>query len=167
MFIWTNETSRIPQCLFCACSIHTIVLICCFIIQFHIFTLIRREFWLNETVGIKVSDDCEMDDDDDLDGLGRCKQTWSSKMCCLVWGHNHHDGMWQDSLIWGHQSEMNDDGGRDDWYKQEWWSGVSHINACEGIIVKIPKKVRERDEEGWEGRRKLREGGELGEDSIW
>ena len=25
---------------------------------------------MNETVVIKVSDDCEMDDDDDLDGLG-------------------------------------------------------------------------------------------------
>ena len=38
---------------------------------------------------------------------------------------------------------------------------------CEGIIVKITKNVRERDEDGWEGRRKGREGGELGEDSIW
>ena len=38
---------------------------------------------------------------------------------------------------------------------------------CEGIIVKITKKVRERDEDGWEGRRKGREGGELGEHSIW
>ena len=28
-------------------------------------------------------------------------------------------------------------------------------------------KVRERDEDGWEGRRKGREGGEWGEDSIW
>ena len=38
---------------------------------------------------------------------------------------------------------------------------------CEGIRVEIAKKVRERDEDGWEGRRKGREGGELGEDSIW
>ena len=38
---------------------------------------------------------------------------------------------------------------------------------CEGIRVEITKKVRERDEDGWEGRRKGREGGELGEDSIW
>ena len=38
---------------------------------------------------------------------------------------------------------------------------------CEGIRFKTTKKVRERDEDGWEGRRKRREGGELGEDSIW
>ena len=38
---------------------------------------------------------------------------------------------------------------------------------CEGIRVEITKKVRERDEDGWEGRRKGSEGGELGEDSIW
>ena len=38
---------------------------------------------------------------------------------------------------------------------------------CEGIISKITKNVRERDEDGWEGRRKGREGGELGEDSSW
>ena len=38
---------------------------------------------------------------------------------------------------------------------------------CEGIGVKITKKVRKRDEDGWKGRRKGREGGELGEDSIW
>ena len=31
---------------------------------------------MNETVVLKVSDDYEMDDDD-LDGLGRCKQTSS------------------------------------------------------------------------------------------
>ena len=37
---------------------------------------------------------------------------------------------------------------------------------CEGIRVKITK-VRKRDEDGWERRRKGREGGELGEDSIW
>ena len=37
---------------------------------------------------------------------------------------------------------------------------------CEGIRVEITK-VRERDEDGWEGRRKGSEGGELGEDSIW
>ena len=38
---------------------------------------------------------------------------------------------------------------------------------CEGIRTKITKNVRERDEDGWEGRRKGSEGGELGEDSIW
>ena len=38
---------------------------------------------------------------------------------------------------------------------------------CEGIGGKITKNVRERDEDGWEGRRKGREGGELGEDTIW
>ena len=38
---------------------------------------------------------------------------------------------------------------------------------CEGIRVEITKKVRESDEDGWERRRKGREGGELGEDSIW
>ena len=38
---------------------------------------------------------------------------------------------------------------------------------CEGIRVKKTKNVRERDEDGWEGRRKGREGSELGEDSIW
>ena len=37
----------------------------------------------------------------------------------------------------------------------------------EGIRVEITKNVRRRDENGWEGRRKGREGGELGEDSIW
>ena len=38
---------------------------------------------------------------------------------------------------------------------------------CEGIRVEITKKVRERDEDGWSGRRKGSEGVELGEDSIW
>ena len=38
---------------------------------------------------------------------------------------------------------------------------------CEVIRVKITKNVRERNEGGWEGTRKGREGGELGEDSIW
>ena len=38
---------------------------------------------------------------------------------------------------------------------------------CEGIGVKITKNVRKRDEDGWEGKRKGREGGELGEYSIW
>ena len=67
------------------------------------------------------------------------------------------------------QSEMNDDDDlrRDDQYKQECWSGVSHINMCEGIGVEITKNVRERDEDGWEGRRKVSERSELGEDSIW
>ena len=40
-------------------------------------------------------------------------------------------------------------GGRDDWYKQEWWSDVSHINVCEEIRVKIAKNVRKRDEDEW------------------
>ena len=38
---------------------------------------------------------------------------------------------------------------------------------CEGIGVDIAKNVRERDENGCEGRRKGSEGGELGEYSIW
>ena len=38
---------------------------------------------------------------------------------------------------------------------------------CEGIRVKITKKVRKRDEDGWERRRKGNNEGELGEDSIW
>ena len=77
--------------------------------------------------------------------------------------------MWQDSLIQGHQSEMDDDDdeGRDDWYKQSCWSDVSQINVCEGIRGKITKNVRERDEDGWKGMKKGKEGGELGEDSIW
>ena len=170
MLFWTNETSRLPQCHVWTCPIWTSLLICAHV-DFYIWTEIRRELWLNETVVIKVSVDCVMDDDDDdddLDGLGRYEQTCSSWVC-LVWGHDHHDGMWHDSLIEGNQSEMDDDDdvGRDDWYKQVWWSGVSHINVCEGIRVKITKKVRKRDEDGWEGRRKGREGGELGEDSIW
>jgi hypothetical protein len=39
--------------------------------------------------------------------------------------------------------------------------------VCEGIRVEITKNVKERDEDGWEGRRKGREFCELGEDSIW
>ena len=38
---------------------------------------------------------------------------------------------------------MDDDGDdlrRDDQYKQDFWSGVSHINVCEGIGVKINKE---------------------------
>ena len=68
--------------------------------------------------------------------------------------------MRQDSLIEDHKSEMdddNDDGGRDDWYKQVWWSDVSHINVCEGIRVKITKNVREKDEDGREEGREERE----------
>ena len=38
---------------------------------------------------------------------------------------------------------------------------------CEGIGVEIAKNVRERNEDGWERRRKRSEGGELGEYSIW
>ena len=45
--------------------------------------------------------------------------------------------------------------------------GCEMMIVCEGIRVEITKKVRERDEDGWEGRRKVSEGGELGEDSIW
>ena len=30
----------------------------------------------------------------------------------------------------------DDDDGRDDLYKQECWSGVSHVNVCEGIRLK-------------------------------
>ena len=75
-------------------------------------------------------------------------------------------------MIEDHQSEMDDDDDddlrRDDQYKQVCWSGVSHINMCEGIGVEITKECEgERDEDGWEGRRKGSEGGELGEYSIW
>ena len=42
----------------------------------------------------------------------------------------------------------NDDGGRDDLYKQNKRSGVSHINVCEGIRVEITKNVRKGDEDG-------------------
>ena len=90
-------------------------------------------------------------DDNDLDGLGRYKQTCPSWVWCF-WGHNHHDGMWQDSLIECHQSEMDDDEGKDDWYKQVWWSDVSHINVCEGIRTKITRNVKERW--GWMGGKK-------------
>ena len=38
---------------------------------------------------------------------------------------------------------------------------------CEGIRGKITKNVRERDEDGWEGKRKGDKGGDLGKDSIW
>ena len=60
-----------------------------------------------------------------------------------------------------------DDLRRDDQYKQVIWSGVSQFNMCEGIGTEITKNVRERDEDGWEGRRKGIEGVELGEYSIW
>ena len=75
-------------------------------------------------------------------------------------------------MIEDDQSEMDDDDDdddlrRDDQYKQVFWSGVSHINMCEGIGVEIAKNVREKDEDGWEGIRKVSEGGELGEYSIW
>ena len=69
---------------------------------------------MNETVIIKISDDCVMNDDDDLR--------------------------------------------RDDQYKQVFWSGVSHINMCEGIGVEITKNVRERDEDGWEGKKEGKRG---------
>ena len=77
--------------------------------------------------------------------------------------------MKQDGWIGDYKSGMDDDddGGRDDWDKQVWWSGVSHINVCEGIRGEITKKVRERDEDGWKRKRKKSEEGELGEDSIW
>ena len=53
-------------------------------------------------------------------------------------------------MIEDNQSEMDDDDDlrRDDQYKQVFWSGVSHINMCEGIGVEITKNVRERDEDG-------------------
>ena len=66
-------------------------------------------------------------------------------------------------MIEDNQSGMDDDDlRRDDQYKQGCWSGVSHINMCEGIGIKITKNVRKRDEDGWEGRRKVREGGAKG-----
>ena len=52
--------------------------------------------------------------------------------------------MRQDSWTQGNQSEMDDDWGRDDLYKQDCCSGVSHIKMCEGIEVEITNKVRER-----------------------
>ena len=78
--------------------------------------------------------------------------------------------MWQDSLIEGHQSKMDDDDNvwRDDWYKQDSCSGVSHINVCEGIRGEPTKKVREREMMmDVREARKVKEGVELGEDSIW
>ena len=42
------------------------------------------------------------------------------------------------------------------------------ISMCvRELELRLQKCERERDEEGWEGRRKGREGNELGEDSIW
>ena len=35
------------------------------------------------------------------------------------------------------------------------------------LELRITKNVRKRDEDGWEERREIREGCELGEDSIW
>ena len=75
-------------------------------------------------------------------------------------------------MIEDNQSENDDDDDdddlrRDDQYKQCEWSGVSHINMCEGIGVEITQEVREKDEDGWEGRMKGNEGFELGEYSIW
>ena len=99
---------------------------------FYIFTEIRRELWLNETVAIKVSMDCVMDDDDDLNGFGRYEQTCSCWVC-FVWGHDHHDGMWQDSLISGHQSEMDDD---DD-------GEMIDTNMDNGVVLPISMCVRE------------------------
>ena len=61
----------------------------------------------------------------------------------------------------------DDDLRRDDQYKQDCWSGVSHINMCEGIGFEIAKNMRERDVDEWERRRNGSEGGELGEYSIW
>ena len=55
--------------------------------------------------------------------------------------------------------------------------GMIDTNRYLGVMFPISMCVRElelrlqrmpkRDEDGWEGRRKGREGGELGEDSIW
>ena len=41
------------------------------------------------------------------------------------------------------------------------------ISMCVRELELRSQKVRERDEDGWERRRKGSEGGELGEDSIW
>ena len=75
------------------------------------------------------------DDDDDLDGLGRYEQTCSSWVC-LAWGHDHHDGMWQDSLIEGYQSEMDDDDDDDD-------GGMMDTNRYDGVVFPISMCVRE------------------------
>ena len=56
--------------------------------------------------------------------------------------------------------------------------GMIDTNRVDGVMFPISMCVRElelrsqrmrgeRDEDGWEERRKGREGGELGEDSIW
>ena len=45
---------------------------------------------------------------------------------------------------------------------------VFPISICvRELESRSTKNVRERDEDGWEGRRKVSEGGELGEYSIW
>ena len=45
---------------------------------------------------------------------------------------------------------------------------VFPISICvRELESRSTKNVRERDEDGWEGRRKGGEGGELGEYSIW
>ena len=53
----------------------------------------------------------------------------------------------------------DDDGGRDDWYKQEWWSDVSQINVCEGIRIKQTIRMwgREMRMDGREEGREERE----------
>ena len=69
-------------------------------------------------------------------------------------------------MIEDHQSEMDDDDlRRDDQYKQVIWSGVSHINMCEGIGVDITKNVRER-EMRMDGREEGREVRELSWENI-
>ena len=56
--------------------------------------------------------------------------------------------------------------------------GMIDTNRIDGVVfpismcvreleLRLQRKVRERDEDGREGRRKESEGGELGEDSIW
>ena len=56
--------------------------------------------------------------------------------------------------------------------------GMIDTKICDGVAFpismclrelepRLKKKMKERDEDGWEGRRKVREGVELGEDSIW
>ena len=45
---------------------------------------------------------------------------------------------------------------------------VFPISICVSELdLRLTRNVRERDEDGWEGRRKESEGGELGEYSIW
>ena len=87
-----------------------------------------------------------MDDDE----MVRYKQTQSFRVDYCQ-GQFYLDRMWRDNLIEGHQNKV-DEWERDDWYKQVWWSGVSHINVFEWIRVKSTKNVKKKDGDGWEGR---------------